>query len=104
MPNLTKMIKAGQDLSRVAFLIAAYRHYLRYLVDDKGQSYEIAEPWLTSDDQKYIASNDPLDFLGLSPFKSTDLKAADCFVGLYSQFVSSLKEKGVEPVLQSVVA
>lgn len=104
MPNLIKMIQADQDPVRVAFLFAAYRHYLKYQIDDQGQSYQIAEPWLTSEDQQWIAAEDPIDFLGLSPFKSTDLKAAERFVALYAEFVRSIKEKGLNAVLQSVVA
>lgn len=36
MPNFGKMINDGADLTRVAYLIAAYRHYLKYKVDDNG--------------------------------------------------------------------
>ncbi|MGY0037841.1 mannitol dehydrogenase family protein [Pedobacter sp. NJ-S-72] len=104
MLNLAKMIKDGRDLKRVVFLIAAYRHYLKYKADDNGLSYEISEPWLTPDDEKHIASNDPIDFLGLSAFKSTDLKAATDFVELYVLFVNFIKEKGAKTVLQSIVA
>ena len=35
MPNLVKMIQDDADLTRVAYLIAAYRHYLKYRTDDK---------------------------------------------------------------------
>ncbi|MBB6501122.1 mannitol dehydrogenase family protein [Pedobacter cryoconitis] len=104
MPNLMKMLKNGQNLKRLAFLIAAYRHYLKYQKDDHGLSYTIAEPWLTPADEKYIASNEPIDFLNLSAFKSTDLKTATDFVGLYSLFVSKLKEEGIKSVLQAIVA
>lgn len=104
MPNLIEMIKDGKPFKRVAFLLAAYRHYLKYQKDDQGQSYEIAEPWLTTDDKKRIESNDPVSFLGLSPFKSIDLTVVTNFVELYSLFVSDIKAEGVKSVLQSVVA
>lgn len=104
MPNLIKMIKDGHDLNRVAFLIAVYRRYLKNQKDDQSQSYEIAEPWLTPEDKKYIANNEPIDFLGLSAFKSADLISAAHFVELYTKFVNEINDKGVKAVLQSVVA
>ena len=40
----------------------------------RDRAYEVNEPWLTKEDRKLIASDDPLDFLALSPFRSTDLR------------------------------
>lgn len=102
MPNLAKMIKDDKDLTRVAFLLASYRHYLKYKVDDKGYSYEVSEPWITEDDEQLISSNDPLDFLELSAFKSVDLKSSEAFTELYTQLVKSIKDKGVTSVLESL--
>lgn len=45
MPNLIKMIRDHAHLTRVAYLFAAYRHYLKYKTDDKGTTFEVAEPW-----------------------------------------------------------
>lgn len=104
MPNLIKMIRDDADLTRVAFSIAAYRHYLKYKTDDKGVAYEVSDPWLTEEDKQLIASNDPLDFLSLSPFQSTDLKAADNFVKVYLPMVEDIKEKGILPVLEEILA
>lgn len=104
MPNLIKMIRDDADLTRVAFSIAAYRHYLKYKTDDKGVAYEVSDPWLTEEDKQLIASNDPLDFLSLSPFQSTDLKAADNFVKVYLQMAEDIKEKGILPVLEEILA
>jgi mannitol 2-dehydrogenase len=103
MPNLIKMIADGAELKRVAYLIAAYRHYLKYKVDDKGDSFEVAEPWLTAEDEALIASDNPVDFLGLSAFSSTDLKASQAFVELYLQMVSDIKQQGAMPVLESIL-
>ena len=103
MPNLIKMIADGAELKRVAYLIAAYRHYLKYKVDDKGTSFEVAEPWLTAEDEALIASDNPVDFLGLSAFSSTDLKASQAFVELYLQMVSNIKQQGAMPVLESIL-
>lgn len=104
MPNLIKMIRDHADLTRLAYLFAAYRHYLKYKTDDNGVTFEVAEPWMTSEDEVLIAGNDPMDFLALSPFQSTDLKIADEFVHLYLQMVDAIKEKGAMPVLESILS
>lgn len=104
MPNLIKMIRDHADLTRVAYLIAAYRHYLKYKTDDKGAAFEVAEPWMTPEDEALINSNDPMDFLALSSFRSTDLKVADEFVNLYLKMVDAIKEKGAMPVLESILS
>lgn len=103
MPNLIKMIRDKADLTRVAYLIAAYRHYLKYKTDDKGVAFEVAEPWMTAEDEVLINSDNPMDFLALSPFQSTDLKTADEFVKLYLQMVTDIKERGAMPVLESIL-
>lgn len=103
LPNLSKMINDQKDLTRVAFLIASYRHYLKYKVDERGLSYEIAEPWLTAEDEKRIASDNPLDFLDLSAFKSIYLKKVEPFTSLYIPFVNRIKDKGITPVLTSIL-
>jgi len=104
MPNLAKMINAGQDLKRVAFLLAAYRHYLKYRTDDKGVPYEIAEPWISADDKNYIADDDPIIFLKLSAFKSFDLASAATFAEQYCAFAKQIKDQGVLSTLSAVVA
>ena len=103
MPVLTKMIRDDADLERLAFFVAAYRHYLKHGKDDRGQAYEVNEPWLTKEDRKLIASGDPLDFLALSPFRSTDLKATDKFVSQYLDMVKKLEKDGVLPVLEKLI-
>ncbi|MGH1516628.1 mannitol dehydrogenase family protein [Chryseobacterium sp. JK1] len=103
IPNLDKMIKAEADLTRPAFLIASYRHYLKYKTDDNGLSYETAEPWLTADDETMISSEEPLDFLNLSAFKGTDLKASQQFVDLYIRLVNQIKNEGSTAALQSIL-
>ena len=103
MPNLIQMIRDRANLTRQAYLFAAYRHYLKYKTDDNGTKFEIAEPWLTATDDILIASNSPIDFLSLSPFQSTELKAADEFVELYLQMVNAIKEKGTMSTLESIL-
>ena len=104
MPNLIQMIREHVDLTRVAFFTAAYRHYLKYKVDDHGMSFEINEPWLTATDYRLIASNDALDFLSLSPFAGTDLRASEDFVEIYQSMVRRIREEGTLPVLESILS
>ena len=103
MPNLIKMIRDNADLTRVAYLIAAYRHYLKYRTDDRGDRFEIAEPWMTPEDEALTGSGDPLDFLGMSAFRSTDLKAAPAFTGLYLKMTESIREKGAMATLEGIL-
>lgn len=102
MPNLIKMIRDKADFTRVAFSMAAYRHYLKYKTDDKGVAFEINDPWLTAEDITLIDSNDPIDFLGMSAFQSTNLKAANDFVKVYLRMVEDIKQKGIFTVLESI--
>ncbi len=103
MPNLVKMIRDEKDLTRVALLIASYRHYLKYKTDEKGQSYSVSEPGATAEDEKLIASDDALDFLDVSAFKRIPLRTAQPFVSLYLQFVNSIRDKGITAALESIL-
>ena len=109
MPNLEKMIadeatgKRQVDLKRVAYLFAAYRHYLKYQKDDNGATFEVADPWLTDADWRVIRDGSAADFLGISPFTSTRLKAAPHFVNLYEKMVENIQEKGAMRVLEENV-
>lgn len=103
IPNLDKMIKGGKDLTRPAFLIASYRHYLTYKKDDQGNIFETAEPWITENDQKLVASENPQDFLELSAFKGIQLKTSESFIKQYNRFVEDIKSSGTASVLQSII-
>jgi mannitol 2-dehydrogenase len=103
LPTLANMIRDDKDLTRMAFLIASYRHYLKYKVDETGQSFTIAEPWLTPDDKQLIDSDNPVDFLTLSAFNGINLASADSFVALYRDFVERIHRTGVSAVLASLV-
>ncbi len=110
MPNLEKMIaddasgkRTDVEFKRVAYLFAAYRHYLKYKKDDKGEAFEVADPWLTPEDLKVIDNGSALDFLGISPFTSTNLKAAPHFADLYLKMVEDIKQKGAMKVLEEEI-
>jgi mannitol 2-dehydrogenase len=93
IPNLEKMINAGADLTRPAFLIASYRHYLKYRKDDQGNIFEIGEPWMTERDQELIGSENSQDFLELSAFQAVSLKDSEQFIELFTRFAEEIKMK-----------
>ena len=87
----------------MAYLFAAYRHYLKYHTDDNGEVFEVADPWLTADDWKPIKSDNVSDFLGVSAFTSTNLKDAADFAGLYEKMASDIKDNGAMKVLEEKI-
>jgi len=100
VPTLAKMLNAGQDLTRLALLVASYRHYLKYRQDDHGQSFEIHEPWLTAADLEKVNSADVHDFLGLSMFQNINLQGENQFVDRYMAFVHQIETKGMGKLLE----
>lgn len=103
IPNLEKMINAGADLTRPAFLIASYRHYLKYKTDDQGNIFEIGEPWMTEKDKALINSENSQDFLELSAFQAVSLKDSEQFIKLFTRFAEEIKNEGMFSVLQSII-
>jgi len=103
MPNLQKMINDKVDLTRLTYLFAAYRHYLKYQIDDNGNTFEIQEPWLTDNDKKLIKSNNVTDFLSLSAFEAVNLADSSEFVSLFKQMVDAIKNNGAMKTLESIL-
>ena len=103
VPVLAKMIADQRDLTRMAYLLAAYRKYLKAGRDDNGEAYEIAEPWMTDADRALINSDDPLDFLGLAAFAAAPLRCNADFEKKYLEMVSSIDEKGAKRTLQDIL-
>lgn len=104
MPVLAKMLADDKDPVRLAYLLSAYRHYLRAGVDDKGQKYEINEPWLTDADKKLIESDNALDFLKLPAFAAAPLAENAKFTKKYLEFVDSIAKNGAMKTLHSILA
>lgn len=102
MPTLAKMIADGKDTTREAYLIAAYRHYLKYRRDDNGDRFEVAEPWMTADDQRLISSDNPLDFLALPAFAGVPLKESESFRTRYLEMVDSIAANGAMATLATI--
>ncbi|MFI3239598.1 MAG: mannitol dehydrogenase family protein [Bacteroidales bacterium] len=103
MPIASKMIANGDDMLRVAYLIAAYRHYLKYQSDDNNESFEIFEPWLTITDWDIIKGGSVMDFLNISVFSSVELAGSVKFTDLYLSLVERIKSEGAMKTLQSII-
>lgn len=104
IPNLIKMIEDKRDLTRMAFLVASYRYYLKIKVDDLGNNFDTAEPWLTVEDQQIINSDEVLDFLFFSALRGAKLEKAESFIPLYLSFVKQLDKESISNVLTSVLS
>lgn len=103
MPNLIHMITDKKDLKRVTYFTAVYRLYLRSTKDANGEEYKVNDPCLTEQDWTLIKSDNPVDFLKISPFSSTDLTAAEEFKNQYLDFVNKINDKGVFPILETII-
>ncbi len=102
VPNLRKMIADGHDTIRLSFLIAAYRHYLKYNTDDNGETFEISEPAMSGEDRLLIASEDPHVFLSLSAFGGVFDTLPERFVNDYDTMVDLILHNGVRTALKKV--
>ncbi len=103
MPIVAKMLPAGDDMTRIAYLMAAYRHYLKYKTDDNGISYEIFEPQLASGDIEKIESGDAVAFLSSSAFELFDVSSDPAFVELYLSMVDQIKSQGAMATLRTII-
>lgn len=93
VPNLSKMLRDGHDVSRLAFLIASYAKYLIFKRTESGQPIEVFEPHITSEDEALLsgcadASGVSDSFLDLSPFKALRLQDNPSFMTDYHRFCS----------------
>ncbi len=104
LPIAEKMLAGGDDMIRVAYLIAVYRHYLKYKTDDRGIAYELFEPWLTESDYEIISSDDAVKFLNTSPFSGVAFITNQPFIDLYLSLVAKIKEQGAMVTLEEILS
>ncbi len=103
VPIAKKMVAAGDDMTRIAYLIAAYRHYLKFRTDDTGANFELFDPWITPEDWAAIESADAVAFLTTSPFGGLLLSNDASFVALYTSMVEKIAESGAMATLESIL-
>lgn len=102
-PKLIAMLRDGKDTHRLAFLLAAYRHYLKHGRDDDGAELTVNEPTMTDTDRELIASDDPLDFLALAAFAGAPLRESPDFRMQYLNYTDSIARLGTLKTLETVV-
>jgi mannitol 2-dehydrogenase len=103
LPTIKAMLQTDADMKRIAFIVAAYRLYLRRGEDERGVYYKTDDPGLVENDQILINSDEPLDFLGLSCFSGVKLGASKRFVEWYLKLCQSIKAKGVLATLDELI-
>lgn len=103
LPIAEKMLEGGDYTTRIAYLVAVYRHYLKYLTDDRGITYDLFEPWLTESDYEIIASDEAALFLSASPFSGVNFSTNKAFIDLYLAFVAKIKEQGAMATLEEII-
>ncbi len=103
VPIAKKMVAAGDDMTRIAYLIASYRHYLKFHTDDAGSSFDLFDPWITAEDWATIESSDSLAFLSSSPFGGVDLASHSPFVELYTSMVEKIATNGAMATLETIL-
>ncbi len=94
VPNLSRMLAEGRNIDRLAFLLSAYRKYLRGAVCDSA--YNIFEPRMNDADFELIRSEEPMNFLRISPFEDIDLHMHEEFLKKYLHFDSITVESALE--------
>lgn len=94
VPNLSRMLVEGRDITREAFLIASYRKYLRASLLESA--FDIFEPCMTEKEKALICSSEPTDFFRLKPFKDLGLCRYEDFMEKYLLFDSVSVAKGLE--------
>ena len=103
IPNVGKMIRDGKDMTRPAYMFAAYYDYLRNHTDDKGEVFDIAEPWMDATVEKALSSDNPLDFLDIPAFAGAGLRDSKAFSDLYLKFVEDIRDKGAMATLETII-
>ncbi len=103
MPIVKQMLANSDDMTRIAYLIATYRHYIKYQTDDNGDAFDVFEPQITSEDAVKYKSENPLDALTSATFSTENLGGSVKFVELYLSFVKRIKEHGAMTILESII-
>ncbi len=86
LPVLLDRLEQDKDVSSFAFLLAAYGHYLKVDVDDKGEEYQPDEPQLNQRDWSTLANNDVLSLFDISVFAPARLRSFPQFVAQYKSY------------------
>ena len=97
------LLAGHHDARREALLVASFRKYTRG-IDDRGQTYSVSEPQLSRADWTMLASDDPRDALGISPFAPLRLMDHEHFVGQYLALVAKIDTAGADSAVLTLTA
>ncbi|MDE6134681.1 MAG: mannitol dehydrogenase family protein, partial [Muribaculaceae bacterium] len=103
VPTLGEMLKRGMDTSRIAYLMAACRHYLKYRTDDDGRTFSCDEPAMTDSVRPLVESDDPLDFLRLPVFASLPLVSSESFRKEFLDSAEAIERYGAMRALEYII-
>jgi len=102
LPTLLEILQLKRSPKRIAFLFAAYAHYLKSGRDDNAEAYTIDAPKITPADWELIRSNDVLLFLSISPFSTANLWGYPDFVKQYAGYRGAIAENGILKTLAAI--
>ena len=103
LPSLNELMARNQPYPRIAFLIAAYGHYLSGYHTEREQPYTIAEPQLDAEAMEACKDDDVLSFLNLRMFDTTGIRDSAEFIQLYTQFRTDIRSEGIKETLKKIV-
>lgn len=102
LPTLNDRMARHLPYQRIAFLIAAYGHYLSANHTERGQLYAFAEPHLNADALAIGKNADISAFLTLRLFDSTRVQNSPEFISLYTQFRASILSDGILETIKKI--
>ncbi len=102
LPTLNDRMARNLPYQRIAFLIAAYGHYLSADQTERGQPYTIAEPQLDAEVLAIGKKADVSAFLNLNLFDSTSIRDSPEFIRLYTQLRASILSDGILETIKKI--
>lgn len=102
-PTAMDVVKKGEDIRRIAFLLACFCSYISGL-DDEGQSYSVQEPRLSNEDKNLILDNDYEKSLQINSFSGWDLDKNNNFIKEFVRLRKDIKNKGVSKTLEKIIS
>lgn len=102
LPTLNERMARNLPYQRMAFLIAAYGHYLSATQTERGQPYTIAEPQLNGRSLAICRDDDVPAFLSLPLFDSTQVRNNPEFLNLYVTFRADIRRHGILATLRTM--
>jgi mannitol-1-phosphate/altronate dehydrogenase len=101
--TIAAALERGRDHRRLAYLVAAFAHYLGG-VDDKGRPFTPLEPHLTDADRARAQDPDPAAVLRIGPLKGMGLDRSQTFVESVGRYRAAIAEKGALATLTGLDA